>query len=93
MKRSTTTDTQWESQEEEICQETLDQLECQISHLQEKEREWAEKIKQQEKLTHQLEERCRSILIHGSQRLVELQKQLQDKQLESERCLSELTNT
>ena len=47
----------------------LDQLKCQKSHLLEKEREWAEMIKQQEILSQQLEEKCRRLQNHGSGRI------------------------
>ena len=38
-------DAQWKSCEEQIRRETLEQINCQKSHLQQKENEWAEKIK------------------------------------------------
>ena len=70
----------------------MDQLECQKSHLLEKEREYAGKIKQQEILSQQLEEKCRSVQSWKSM-TGRITKQLQEKQQENERHWSKLTNT
>ena len=77
-------DVQWKSQEEEIRCETLEEMKCQKSHLQQKENEWAEKIKQQKELSKQLEENYKSVRSQESKRLTELQNQLQEKHLETE---------
>ena len=53
------TDTQWQSREEELRKETLQQIERHKSNLQQKESEWAEKIKRQTEMSKQLEEKCK----------------------------------
>ena len=87
------TDIQWKTREEELQKEMLQQIEQQRSHLQQKEIEWAEKIKRQTEMSKQLEEKCKSLMSLESKRLTELRSQLQEKQLETERFWSELTNT
>ena len=64
-----------------------------IYHLQQKESEWAEKIRQQEELSQQLEEKYKNMKSMESRHLTELRNQLQEKQLETERHWSELTTT
>ena len=44
-------------------------------------------------MSKQLEEKCKSLKALESRRLTELRNQLQEKQLESERVWSKLTNT
>ena len=61
--------------------------------LQQKESEWAEKIRKQTEMSQHLEEKCKNIKTLESKRLTELQNQLQEKQLEAERHWSKLTNT
>ena len=48
------TDAQWKSQEEELQKETLQQIE-------QKESEWAEKIRKQTEMSQQLEEKCKNL--------------------------------
>ena len=86
-------DAQWKSREEELRKETLQQIERQKFHLQQKESGWAEKIKKQTEMSKQLEEKCKSLKSLESKRLMELRNQLQEKQLEAEQVWSELTNT
>ena len=50
------------------------------------------KIKQQAKLSEQLKEKYKNVKSYYNKRLIELQSQLQEKQLETERHWSELTN-
>ena len=87
------TDTQWKVREEELRRETLQQIDRQRSHLQQKESEWAEKIRKQTEMSQQLEEKYKNIKSLESKWLTELRNQLQEKQLETERFWSELTNT
>ena len=54
-------DAQWKSQEEELRKEMLQEIEHHKSHLQQKEGEWAEKIKRQTEMSKQLEEKCKSL--------------------------------
>ena len=61
--------------------------------MQQKESEWAEKIKQQKELSQQLEDKYKNVRTQENKRLVELHNQLQEKQLETERHWSELTYT
>ena len=63
------------------------------SHLQQKEGEWAEKIKKQTEMSKQREEKCKSLKALESKHLMELRSQLQEKQLETEQLWSKLTNT
>ena len=86
-------DNQWKSREEQLRKETLQAIERQKSHLQQKENEWAEKVKKQTEVSKQMEEQCKSLKALESKRLMELKNQLQEKQLETERSWSELTNT
>ena len=79
-------DTQWRSREEQLRKEML-------QTIQQKEDEWAEKIKKQAEVSKQLEEQCKSLKALESKCLTELRNQLQEKQLETERAWSELTNT
>ena len=87
------TDAQWQSQEEELRKEMLQQIECHTSNLQQKESEWAEKIKRQTEMSKQLGEKCKNLKSLESKRLIELRNQLQEKQLETEQFWSKLTNT
>ena len=50
-------------------------------------------IRKQTELSQQLEEKCKDLKSLESKRLKELRAQLQDKQLETERFWTELTNT
>ena len=79
-------DTQWRSREEQLQKETL-------QVMQRKENEWEEKVQKQTEMTKQLEAQCKDLKALESKRLTELKNQLQEKQLESERVWSELTNT
>ena len=87
------TDAQWKSREEELCRETLQQIDHQRIHLLQKESEWAQKIRKQVEMSQQLAEKCKNIKTLESKLLTELRNQLQEKQLEAERHWSELTNT
>ena len=78
--------TQWRSREEQLHKETS-------QAIQQKENEWAEKVKKQTEMSKQLEEQCKSLKALESKCLMELRNQLQEKQLESERVWSKLTNT
>ena len=82
--------TQCKTREEEMCQKITEQLK---SHWQEKESEWAEKIRQQKELLQQMEDKYKNMKQQENRKLIKLQKQLQEKQLETERHWSELTNT
>ena len=62
------------------------------THLQQKEGEWAEKIKKQTEMSKQLEEKCQSLKALDSKHLMQLKSQLQEKQLETEQVWSKLTN-
>ena len=84
---------QWQTQEEELRKETLQQIEHHTSNLQQKESEWAEKIKKQTEVSKQSEEKCKNLKSLENKRLTELRNQLQEKQLETEQFWSELTNT
>ena len=55
------------------------------SHLQQKENEWAEKMKNKEELSQQLEAKYKSVKNMESKWLLELQNQHQEKQLETEK--------
>ena len=76
-----------------ICVLCSKQLECQKSHWQEKVYEWAEKISQQKELSQQIEDMYKNVKQQESRKLVELQNQLQEKQLITKKHWSELTNT
>ena len=78
--------TQWRSREEQLRKET-------VYAIQQKENEWVEKVKKQTEMSEQLEEQCKNFKALESKRLMELRNQLQEKQLESERVWSKLTNT
>ena len=65
--------------------EVTELLEHQKSHLQQKENEWAEKIRQQKELSQQMEDKYKNVKYQENKKLVELQNQLQEKQLETER--------
>ena len=69
-------DTQWRSREEQLRKETL-------QTIQQKENEWAEKVKKQAEMSKQLEEQCKNLKALESKCLTELRNQLQEKQLES----------
>ena len=84
---------QWRTREEEIRRETLEQIDCKRSHLQQKESEWAEKIKLQKELSQQLEDKYKNVRTQENKRIIDLQNQLHTKQLETEKHWSELTNT
>ena len=86
-------ETQWRAREEQIRQETLEQISRQRTHLLQKESEWAEKIKKQNELSQQLEDKYKNVRTQENQRIIELQNQLHEKQLATERHWSELTNT
>ena len=78
--------TQWRSREEQLQKEM-------IQKLQQKEDEWAEKVKKQAEMSKKLEEQCENLKALESKCLTELRNQLQQKQLETEQFWSELTNT
>ena len=61
------TDALWQLWEEELRKETLQQIERHKSHLQQKESEWAEKIKRQTEMSKQLEEKCKKSEKFGEQ--------------------------
>ena len=84
---------QWKMWEEEIQRNALKQIARQKSHLQQKESEWAEKIRWQQKLARQLEDRYKNVQSQESKRILDLQNQLCEKQLETEKHWSELANT
>ena len=55
------TDAQWQTREEELRKETLQQIEHHMSNLQQTESEWVEKIKTQTEMSKQLEEKCKNL--------------------------------
>ena len=88
---------QREAHQQAVLQWSLKKISEQIghqkSHWQEKEYEWAEKITQQKELSQQIEDKYKNVKQQDSRKLIELQNQLQEKQLKTEKHWSELTNT
>ena len=81
-------DAQWKLREEELLKEASQQLDRHRMQLQQKESEWAEKIRKQTEMSQHLEKKCKNIKTLESKHLTELWNQL-----EAERHWSELTNT
>ena len=77
------TNAPWQTREEELQKETLQQIELHMSSLQQKGK-WAEKIKKQTEVSQQLEEKYKNLKSLESKRLTELKKSTSREQLETE---------